>query len=510
MSEKGFARVTEHDSGAEAPMNPFHVDQMMDKANWAAREFGMFDHDSVLRIARAAADTGFDKAGHFAERAVAETGFGNADHKKMKNELCSRGMYDYYKDTQFSGYRIDEPRKIVEIAKPAGVIFALTPSTNPVSTVYYKIMCALLTRNAVIVSPHPAAKDCCTAAALHLAQAAEAAGAPEGVIQVLTQPTLPVIEHAMSSSKINVILATGGTAMVRAAYSSGSPAIGVGPGNCPALVDATADVARAAKLITDSKSFDHSVLCTNESAIIVEESVSSRLASELERQGCHVCLDEERDAVEQYLFEGDRFNLAAIGKPASWIAREAGIKVKTSTKVLVVPLARIGDDYPLSGEKLCPVLGLYTVPHAKAGIAACCSMVRRNGGGHSAAIHSANSDTILKFGAAISVLRVVVNDGCSIGASGFTTHLTPTMTVGTGFFGRSSVGENVGPQHLVNWTRVAYPTTATAFPNFEGLSLYDDAVAHQPEQPRQSSLDQGLREQIRKIIIEELRHVART
>jgi acyl-CoA reductase-like NAD-dependent aldehyde dehydrogenase len=364
------------------------------------------------------------------------------------------------------------------------VVFALTPSTNPVCSVFYKILLCLFTRNAIVISPHPMAKACCADAARVMADAAQAAGAPDGIIQVIDEPSIPVIDAIMKSDRINVILATGGSPMVRAAYSSGNPALGVGPGNCPAYVDDTADVAKAAKDIADSKAFDNSVLCTNESAIIVHADVAERLAAELKRQGCHMLSPDERDKLAAILFPDDRFNVSLLGRSAEAIAAAAQLRVPRGTRVLLAPLERIGDDYPLSREKLCPVLGYHVVPSREAAMTAARAMTRRQGSGHSAAIHAGDASIILRFGAELNVLRIAVNAGCSTGASGFDTHLAPTMTVGTGFFGRSSVGENVGPQHLVQWVRIAgNKAPGVAFPDFSAARLPPPPV-RPPARPR--------------------------
>jgi acyl-CoA reductase-like NAD-dependent aldehyde dehydrogenase len=515
------------DTEPEAALTPHRAAQMVEKARWAAAAFSTYGRADVLAIAKAAAEAGAAAARKYADWAVEETGFGNADHKEVKNRLCSIGLYEHYAGRNFTNFRIDSEAKIVEIPKPAGVIFALTPSTNPVCSVFYKAILALLTRNAVVISPHPYAKSCCADAARLLARAAERAGAPDGVIQVIDEPALPIIDAIMTSDRIDLILATGGSPMVRAAYSSGNPAIGVGPGNNPAYVDETADVAKAAKLIADSKAFDNSILCTNESAIVVHATVARRLADELKRQGCHMLSAEERNRLEEHLFPGGKFNTSLVGKPAETIAASAEIRVPRGTRVLVAPLDRIGDDYPMSREKLCPVLGFYEAPSREAALTACRAMVRRQGAGHSAAIHATDPAIILRFGAEMNVLRIAVNVGCSTGAAGFDTFLAPTMTVGTGFFGRSSIGENIGPEHLVQWTKVAYRKD-DAFGAFEGLALPEPStrprlpegqidysfnwVGGRPsggEPAAGGSIDRDLRAEIRQLILEELRAIQR-
>lgn len=487
---------------------------MLERARWAAAAFARLDRETTLRIAEAAAEAGFAKAQAYAEWAVKETGFGVAEHKKIKNELCSRGLFEYYRNELLVGTKIDAERKIVEVARPAGVVFALTPSTNPVSTVYFKIICALMTRNAVIVSPHPLAKACCADAARTMAEAATRAGAPDGAVQVIEEPTIPLINAIMGDPRTDVILATGGTAMVRAAHSSGNPAIGVGPGNAPVLVDASADLAKAAKRIVSSKSFDNSVLCTNESVLIAEAAIADKLVRHMQSEGAYLCSEEEAGKLRAYLFAGDKFNVKALGRDASWIANEAGIRVPGKTKILLAPFELAVPEEPFAREKLCPVLGFIKVPNAQRGIEAARALLRYTGGGHSAAIHSRDPRTILAFTTAVNVLRVVVNAPCSTGAAGFDTNLAPSMTIGTGFFGRSSIGENVGPQHLVNWTRIAYnKDPSEAFGDFDHLEPWDVQAPDGTEgldlpRPRMSRSDDALgemREEIRKVIIEELR-----
>ncbi len=483
------------------------AEAMLHRAEWALSVYSRFDRAAVLRVAAAAAEAGAAKAADYAKWAVEETGFGVVAHKTVKNELCSRGLFEHYKGEDFTGYRVDQARKTIEVARPAGVILALTPSTNPVCTVFYKILLALLTRNAIVVSPHPMAKACCTDAALTLARAAEAAGAPDGIIQVVAEPSLEIIDRLMTSPRTSVILATGGSPMVRAAYGSGNPALGVGPGNCPDYVDASADVGAAARHIAHSKSFDNSVLCTNDSAVIAHAAVAAQLKRAMTREGCHFVAEGERARVEEVLFPGGKFNPAMLGRDAATIAKACGLTVARNTRVLVVPLERIGDDYPLSREKLCPVLGYYQVESAAAGLSACRAMVRRDGAGHSAAIYAADPQLILRFGAELKVLRIVVNAPCSVGAAGFQTHLAPSMTVGTGFFGRSSVAENVGPRHLVQWVKLAYDKDAGVdLARFEGLSLgAPAAAAAAPGVPQVAAPASGdLRAEIRQIILEEL------
>jgi acyl-CoA reductase-like NAD-dependent aldehyde dehydrogenase len=500
------------------------ADMMLEAAGWAASSFALFDRAKVDAIVQAAAEAGHAVAGKLAEAAVKETGFGVAAHKKIKNEITTRGLYELYRNEDFCSKRIIPEKKIVELPRPAGVVFALTPSTNPVCTVFFKILLALMTRNAIVISPHPKAKDCSVEAARVMAAAAEQAGAPMGVIQVIETPTLPLIEYVMASPKINVILATGGTPMVRAAYSSGNPAIGVGPGNAPALVDASADIDAAAKRIVESKSFDNSILCTNESVVIAEESIADRLLGSFARNGAYVAKPEEVAILRDLLFGKGSFNIEVLGKSAAEIGQKAGIRVPANARIILAEIDRIGIDEPLSKEKLCPVLGFVRAPHAEGAITLSRALIRLSGAGHSAAIHSQNPATVLKFSAAVKALRVAVNAPCSQGAAGFATHLAPTFTIGTGFFGRSSVGENIEPRHLINWTRIAYNSDPSeAFGDFSGIDArFPDPVLGRAAPMTLGRLQEGaeaaparndeiaiLREEIRRIVLDELRHALR-
>ncbi|MGZ5404888.1 MAG: aldehyde dehydrogenase family protein [Nocardioides sp.] len=510
--------------------------QMLERARWAARAFASYDHGSVMRIVEAVTRVAEERAEHYAEWAVRETGFGVVADKVVKNRLCSRGILEAYRDHDYASPRPDAGgRKILEIPRPAGVVLALTPSTNPVSTLYFKVILSLMTRNAVVVSPHPFAKECCADAARALGEAAIAAGAPDGVVQVVEQPSVPLIDALMTDERTDVILATGGSAVVRAAYSSSNPAIGVGPGNVPVFVDATADLARAAKKLVDSKAFDNSILCTNESVLIVEEVAADRFLAEMTRHGAHVLDDADRDKVRETVFPEGRFDTSMVGKDAATIASKAGVRVPPRTRILLAPFDLVVDEEPLAHEKLCPVLGVTRVPSAERGIRTAAAVLRIGGAGHSAVIHSKNPRTVIDYAAAVNVLRVAVNEGGSAGSAGFDTDLAPSMTIGTGFAGRSSLGENLQPKHLMNWARIAYSSDpAEVMPSFEGLSPNVAPLSPVPAYPVASNLapvdlpprpaathanaihsapgvgTDALREELRRLIIEELQSIIRS
>ncbi len=481
---------------------------MMRRARWAVSEFSTYDQAAVARIVTAATDAAFVRAEELAHEEFAETGFGVTADKVVKNQMGTRGIVDFYLDADLVSPRIDAESKIVEIPQPAGVIFGLTPSTQAVSTVTFKIILALMTRNAVVLSPHPAAKGVCVHTARIMAEAAEAAGAPDGVIQVVEEPSVPLIEALMSDENTDVVVATGGGAVVRAAYRSGNPAIGVGPGNCPVLVDRTADVERAAAQIVDSVAFDHAVQCTAESTVVAEEAIADRLLAAMTRAGAHVCDEDETERIRQYLYPDGAYNAETVGKSAAWVAERAGVRVARTTRVLVTPYPLVVPEEVLTHEKLCPVLGFTRVASADRGIRTAVSLLRVTGAGHSAAVHSADPTTVVRLAAAVPALRVSVNVGNSAGAGGFDTALAPSMTIGTGFYGKSSLGENLRPDHLVTWTRAAYANDAGDFPDFSTIDPWERREAPAaPAAPTGSEDD--LRAEIRRLILEEIQDLVR-
>jgi acetaldehyde dehydrogenase/alcohol dehydrogenase len=437
---------------------------MLQRAQWAASAFASYDRDQTRTIAAAVATAACENAERFARDAVEETGMGVVEHKRRKNEACSRGIFERYGDDDYVGVRIDPERKLVEVPKPAGVILALTPSTNPIATVYFKVLLALLTRNAVVVSPHPMARRVSVEAVRVMARAAVAAGAPDGCLQVVEEPTVPLNESLMADPATDLILATTGTAGVRSGYRSGTPSLEVGPGNVPALVDATADLARAAACLAESKSFDNSILCTNESTVIAEERIADALVSELGRHGVHVLDADSANRVRAACYPDGRIDITLAGKDAATLAAAAGITAPPGTRVLVAPFPLIVPEEPLAHEKPFPLLGMVRVPDLERGIGAARALLRIGGAGHSAVIHSRTPATILAYGAALGVLRVSVNAPGSTGSAGLDTHLT----------------ENLHPRDLVQWTQVVYAESELEFS----------------------------REELRRLILEELGEVA--
>ncbi|WP_421695738.1 aldehyde dehydrogenase family protein [Aestuariivirga sp.] len=482
---------------------------ILDRARWAAAKMQKLDRATTRRIVDAVANAAHAKAQAYAEWAVRETGMGVIEHKRLKNEACSTGLVALYGNEDFISPRVNAERKIVELPRPAGVIFALVPVTNPVATLFFKTLLALMTRNAIILSPHPQAKACCSDAARVLAEAARAAGAPDGAIQVIEEPNIPLLEKLMADERVDLIIATGGPSVVKAAYRSGNPAFGVGPGNAPVVVDDTADLKLTARRIVASKSFDNSILCTNESTVLAFAAIADRMLDALKAEKAHVCTPEETEKLRKLLFTDDGFNTSMIGKDASMIARDAGFSA-AGAKILVTPVSLVQPEEKLVREKLCPVLAFAKVQTIDQAISSARSMMRTSGRGHSAAIHSHNEANILAFAAAVPALRVVVNTGCSLGASGYETNLGPSMTIGTGFAGGSSIGENLTPHHLLHFARIAYNKDASeGFGNFSGM---DPLKLPKRDAPAvalaiDNSADSELRKELRRIILEELKSV---
>ena len=477
------------------------LDTVLDRARDAATAFEAYDRSQVDRIVRAVANVALQNARQLAEKAADETGFGVAEDKVAKNEAVSSGFVREYGDLDFVSHCADDEEKLLLSPKPAGVIFAVTPSTSPVANLYFKVLSSLLTRNAVVISPHPAAVQTSLEAAELLSRAATEAGAPEGAIQILNKPSVPLIEAAMGDARVNLILATGGSAVVRAAYRSGTPAIGVGPGNAAVVVDETADLERAADQISASKAFDNSVLCTAESVLIMVESIASRMGELLVRRGAHMCRPDETRRLRNYMYPKGKFNTEVVGRPAREIAKKAGITVAEGTQLLLAPIDSIRDDEPFTHEKLSPVLAVVTVSDFDQALSAAASLVDIVGVGHSAVIHSEDPQHVLDYSHRLPVHRVAVNIGGSLGNAGIGTGLPLTMSIGTGFAGGSSLGENLSPEHLVQWKRAAYPVGAV-FPQFASLQ------PTRGDRPGVSGVglgDGAVREELRRLIVEELR-----
>jgi len=428
-------------------------------AKEAQLEFKHYNQDQVNKIIKAMADAGFKEAEHLAKLAYEETGFGNLKDKTMKNQFGTKEVYESIKDLKTVGViAVEKDGKIVKIAEPMGVVAALIPSTNPTSTAMFKTLISLKCRNSIVASPHPKAINCTLEAFKVIRDAAENAGAPKGLIQCLTQPTLEGTEALMKDKNIAVILATGSTPMVKAAYSSGIPAYGVGPGNVPAFIERSANYQKAVADIVTGTNFDYGTLCSSEQALIVDRPIKEKVIEEAKRIGCYFLNLEEKQKLSSFIIKESRLNPAIVGKSATWIAEYAGIKVSQNTTVLLAECSTVGKDEPFSMEKLSPMLAFYVVDGWLEGCHKCIELLQYGGIGHTMAIHSNDKEIIMKFALEKPAFRIVVNTPSSIGAVGYTTALMPSMTLGPGTWGGSIVSENVSASHLLNIKTLAFET----------------------------------------------------
>ncbi len=421
-----------------------------------------FDQPRIDAIVRAMADAVTPHAEALARLAVEETGFGVVADKVQKNLFASERVYEFIRPMKTVGVvnRIDD-RKVVEIAEPFGVVAAVVPSTNPTSTAIYKILIAVKARCAIIISPHPSAERCISRTAAIMAEAAVRAGAPAGAVSWMTAVTLEGTQELMKAREVAVILATGGMGLVRAAYSAGKPAYGVGPGNAPCYIEASADLAKAANDILTGKAFDNGVLCSSPNSVVVDRSVDQETRRQFQVQGGHFLTHDEAGRLAAVLVTPQRLpNPALVGKPAADIARAAGISVPEGTRALIAELHGVGRDHPLSIEKLCPVLSYYIVADWREGCERCKDILRYGGMGHTMSIHSRNEAVILEFGLHKPASRICVNTSTSHGSIGLTTGLDPAMTLGCGGFGGNITSDNISPKHLLNIKRLAYEVTA--------------------------------------------------
>ncbi|RKP54067.1 acetaldehyde dehydrogenase (acetylating) [Cohnella endophytica] len=389
--------------------------------------------------------------------AVEETGFGVPADKKAKNLFVAHDVYQAIRNMRTVGIvRKDEQKRVWEIVQPMGVVAAIIPSTNPTSTVLFKCMIALKARNAIVISPHPSALRCSLEAANAMRDAAEHAGAPLGLIHCLTRPSLEATQELMRHKLTDVILATGGTAMVKAAYSSGKPAYGVGPGNVPVYIHRSADLRQAVARIVQSKTFDNGTICASEQALVVDEPIKRELMGELERQGAYFLNERDNEKVGAILMAGKGMNPKVVGKSPRAIAELAGIEIQDHVRVLIAEESLVGPEHPYSNEKLCPVLALYTVRDWQEGCRLCIELLEQGGMGHTLGIHCEDLEIIEAFGLEKPASRIVVNSGTTFGGIGATTGIFPSMTLGCGSFGSNITSDNIGPQHLLNVKRVAF------------------------------------------------------
>ncbi len=452
------------------------------RAAEAQRQFARADQATVDTIVRAVGNAASGAAERLARLAVDETQMGVYEHKILKNKFASEFLLEYILPMKTVGVlREDKARKVKELAVPMGVVAAIIPTTNPTSTAIYKALISVKARNAIVMSPHPRATKCVVETVQLMERAAVEAGAPAGLISTMTAPTLEGTNALMRNKLVGVILATGGTDLVRAVYTAGKPAYGVGPGNVPAIIERTAKIDKAVADVVDGKTFDAGVLCSAENSVIVDAPIERQVRDAFIRERAHFCSPAEKAALEHAMIPagGKGIRPEVVGQSPQKIAQLAGFTIAPDAKLLIVELTKVGYDDPLSREKLSPVLGFFV----ENGWEACCQraiqLLRFGGLGHSLGIHSQDEHVIDQFFYEKPAFRIVVNSMVALGAVGFTTGFAPAMTLGPGSWGGSITSDNVTPMHLINIKRLGAE-----------INPYRDPLRRAPGDSRQLSKGQ--------------------
>lgn len=436
------------------------VRELVERARAAQEELSKKDQHDVDRLVKSIAHAGVRNAQRLAEMAHEETGFGVTADKVIKNVFASKGVYDYIKDMKTIGeLSRDNEKKLRTLAVPVGVIAGLIPSTNPTSTALYKALISVKSGNAIVFSPHPNALECILETVKVIRQALAEAGGNEDLVSCITIPTMQATDNLMKHPDISMILATGGSAMVRAAYSSGTPAIGVGPGNGPAFIEKTANLKNAVRRIIESKTFDNGTICASEQSVVCTFEMEAAVKEEMQRQGAYFLNDQERKKLGEFILRANgTMNPMIVGRDARHIAKLAGLTIPEKTRVIVAKEDGVGRGHPYSNEKLAPILGFYTAGDYVEVCDLCREILYYEGAGHTFSIHTEDEKIVDYFSRRIPVSRLLVNTSSAIGGIGGSTNLAPALTLGCGAIGGSATSENVGPMHLYNLRYVAYGT----------------------------------------------------
>ncbi|HEX8131506.1 MAG TPA: aldehyde dehydrogenase family protein [Pyrinomonadaceae bacterium] len=431
---------------------------LVEAAHRAQTELARFDQARIDRICEAMAKAALRDAARLGAMAVEETGFGIPDDKREKNRFAAEDVWDAFRNLRTVGV-VSESKDVVEIASPRGVVCGIIPSTNPTSTAIFKILIATKSRNAIVLSPHPSAAKCINETARIMREVAIKEGLPADAIGCMTTATIEGTEALMKNRLTAVILATGGIGLVRAAYSSGKPAFGVGPGNVPVFIERTADVPMAVQNILTGKTFDNGTICASEQAVVVDAPVAKAVRAEFAQQGGHFLSAAEADQLAKVVATPQRtLNPGIVGKSVEVIARMAGLNVPQGTRCLMADVGGVGREHPLSMEKLSPILAFYVEDGVERGAARCFEILSYGGMGHTAGIHTRSRDVAKAYGMEMPASRVVVNTPTTHGAIGFSTALPPSMTLGCGSWGGNVTSDNISPLHLMDIKRVAFET----------------------------------------------------
>jgi acetaldehyde dehydrogenase (acetylating) len=430
----------------------------VDAADRAFKILATFDQARIDSICEAMANAALADAARLGQIAHEETGFGKAEDKREKNRFAAEDVWNYFKGLKTVGV-VSDNGNIVEIASPRGVVAAIIPSTNPTSTAIFKIIIAIKSRNSIVLSPHPSAAKCIAETARIMVEAGLKAGLPQDAVKCLTTSTIEGTEALMKHKKTAVILATGGIGLVRAAYSSGKPAFGVGPGNVPVFVERTADVAKAVSDILTSTCFDNGTICASEQSVVVDAPIEAEVRAEFTSQGGHFLPPADAEKVAAILLTPQRtLNPAIVGRSAQHIADLAGVSIPPGTRCLLADCGGVGRDFPWSIEKLSPTLAFFVVDGLEQGAARCDEILHFGGMGHTAGMHTGSREAAVRYGEQMPASRVIINSPTTHGAIGFSTDLPPSMTLGCGSWGGNVTSDNVSPIHLLDIKRVAFET----------------------------------------------------
>lgn len=430
----------------------------VEAASFAFQSVARLSQEKVDEICGSMARVALAEAARLGKMAHEETGFGKAEDKYEKNRFAAEDVWNYFKTLKTVGV-VSDDGNVVEIASPRGVVAAIIPSTNPTSTAIFKIIIAIKSRNTIVLSPHPSAANCIAETTRVMREAAVALGLPADAIICLTNSTIEGTETLMKNKKTAVILATGGTGLVRAAYSSGKPAFGVGPGNVPVFIERSADIGKAVADVLTGTCFDNGTICASEQSVVADAPIAAEVREQFKLQGGHFLNSAEADAVAKVLLTPQRtLNAAIVGKSAKFIADLAGISIPEGTRCLLADCAGVGRDHPWSVEKLSPTLAFFVEDGVEAGANRCQEVLQFGGMGHTAGMHTQDRDAAIRYGAQMPAARVVINSPTTHGAIGFSTDLPPSMTLGCGSWGGNVTSDNISPIHLMDIKRVAFET----------------------------------------------------
>src|SRR5436190_824324 len=480
MSDKDLAAQQEARDAVEAAFRAF-------------QQVAAFDQTKIDSICEAMASAALADAERLGRLANEETGFGKAEDKKEKNRFAAEDVWKHFRSMKTVGV-IKGTESIVEVASPRGVVAAIIPSTNPTSTAIFKIIIAIKSRNSIVLSPHPSAAKCIAETTRVMRDAGVAKGLPVETIHCLGHSTIEGTEALMQHKRTAVILATGGIGLVRAAYSSGKPAFGVGPGNVPSFIERTANVEKAVADILTGTCFDNGTICASEQSVVVDAPIEAEVREQFARQGAYFLSPEAAEKVAAVLLTPQRtLNAGIVGKSAEYIANLAGVAIPTGTRCLLADCAGVGRDFPWSIEKLSPTLAFFIVDGVKQGADRCEEILHFGGMGHTAGMHTQSREAAVMYGKQMPAARVVINSPTTHGAIGLTTDLEPSMTLGCGSWGGNVTSDNVSPIHLMDIKRIAFETK----PVNKATKVRAAAVANSPVQESKPVVK---REQIAAIV----------